>query len=124
MTDPEQEFWAWAGRGILTALVGGFVWLVGWMWHRIHSAIPSELDGINERLRDKYATKDALVKLETDLKEAIAEQSKQRKEMHDENGKKLDTIREDISELRQIILEGERRSHARIDEHINRHHAK
>ena len=124
MNEPEQQFFAWAGRGLLAALVGGAVWLWAWVWNRVHKGIPAELEALRAHLVDDYARKDQVIMLEKSLRDALQAHTEQRKEMHDENARKLDTISADIRGLREQISTELRTAHQRIDDHIDRQHSK
>lgn len=124
MNEPEQQFFAWAGKGLLAAIVAGVVWLWTWLWNRVHKGIPAELEAMRKRLSDDYATKEQVIMLETSLRDALRAQTEQRKEMHDENARKLDTISEDIRGLRDQISTELRATHQRMDDHIDRQHSK
>lgn len=127
MDEHEQQFYVWLGKSALALLVpiaGGLVWLWKWVWDRVHVTIPAELKAQEERISNKYATKEQLVALEVSLREILKAQAEQRREMHEENGRKLDAIGGDVRALSDRIAGELGRVHRRVDEHIERHHSK
>lgn len=145
MNDPEQQFFAWAGRVIAGGFVGCLAWLWTWMWTRVHKTLPAKLESLERRL-DDYATTAEVEHMEQQFREslqqqgtqfrealreqgdqfriALREQSDQRKEMHGENGRRVDTVIDEIRALRDDVKTGLREAHARIDDHIDRAHSK
>lgn len=130
MTSPDAEhvFWAWSGRAVFAGLAASVIWYGRQLWKQAHETLPAQLNELYRSLAKDYVTRPELMKLENDLKTVIKEhaqtQTEQRKQMHDENSSKLDTIGTDVRALRVLCAEDLRRAHNRIDEHISRHHTK
>lgn len=124
--DPEQQFFAWAGRIIAAGFFACIAWLFGSMWSRVYKIHPGKLEALERRLTDEFATKPEVERMETLLREALKEQgeqfreairqqAEQRREMHGENGRRMDTMIDEIRLLRTDVQTGLARAHERID---------
>lgn len=138
MNEPEQQFYAWVGRGLLGAVVGAVAWLWVWMWNQVHKSIPRKHEQLEQRLEQvtrEFATKAEVTRMEQMLRDALREQgeqfrealrehAEQRREMHDVNARKLDAISADIRALGDEVRTGLREAHKRVDDHIGNAHSK